>query len=87
MREAHLRDGVALCKFLSWLEKTITSGTTLTEVQVDEKLTGLRKQQEGFVEPSFPTIAGALWWWGECVRLYCCSGVLLFFFDSGVMGE
>lgn len=60
MKEAHLRDGVALCKFFCWLEKTIVSGTTVTEVEVDEKLTGLRAQQQGFVEPSFPTIAGVV---------------------------
>lgn len=59
MKEAHLRDGVALCKFFCWLEKTIASGTTITEVEVDDKLTGLRAQQQGFVEPSFATIAGA----------------------------
>ncbi len=26
MREAHLRDGAALVRFLCWLEKTIASG-------------------------------------------------------------
>jgi Xaa-Pro aminopeptidase len=57
--EAHLRDGVALAKFLSWLDKTIASGTTLTEVEIDEHLTAQRAAQEGFIEPSFPTIAGA----------------------------
>lgn len=37
----------------------IGSGATLSEVEVDLELTGRRKQQQGFVEPSFPTIAGA----------------------------
>jgi Xaa-Pro aminopeptidase len=37
----------------------ISSGATLTEVEVDLELTGRRKQQQGFIEPSFPTIAGA----------------------------
>ena len=57
--EAHLRDGVALAKFLSWLDKTIASGKILTEVEIDEHLTAQRAAQEGFIEPSFPTIAGA----------------------------
>lgn len=57
--EAHLRDGVALAKFLSWLDKTIASGKTLSEVEIDEHLTAQRAAQEGFIEPSFPTIAGA----------------------------
>ena len=34
-------------------------GAELTEVGVDEYLTGRRAAQPGFVEPSFPTIAGA----------------------------
>lgn len=128
MREAHLRDAVAICDFLNWLESKvgasncsgytgcaawkvsqacnihmsvrvlmnkpchnlryahgallmdvrhntpaplcrcfraclptaqIASGGTLTEVEVDLELTGRRRQQQGFIEPSFPTIAGA----------------------------
>lgn len=35
------------------------NGKTITEVQVDEYLTGKRAQQQGFIETSFPTIAGA----------------------------
>ena len=34
-------------------------GHTFTEVQIDEELTARRAAQPGFVEPSFPTIAGA----------------------------
>ena len=34
-------------------------GKTITEVEVDEYLTGRRAAQGGFVETSFPTIAGA----------------------------
>ena len=34
MREAHLRDAVALCDFFAFLEDTIGAGGTLTEVQV-----------------------------------------------------
>ena len=35
------------------------TGASLTEVEVDEHLTARRSAQQGFVEPSFPTIAGA----------------------------
>lgn len=59
MREAHLRDGAALANFLSWLEAKIAGGATVTECEVDEKLNACRAEQEGFFEPSFPTIAGA----------------------------
>lgn len=34
------------------------AGRRLTEVQLDEELTGRRKAMPGFLEPSFPTIAG-----------------------------
>jgi Xaa-Pro aminopeptidase len=57
--EAHARDGVALVKFFNWLEKTIESGVTLTECEIDTELTARRAAQAGFIELSFPTIAGA----------------------------
>ena len=36
----------------------IAAGRTVNEVEVDEFLTGQRRSQPGFIEPSFPTIAG-----------------------------
>lgn len=41
------------------------AGKTLTEVEIDEHLTARRAAQPGFVEPSFPTIAG---------EAFLCSG-------------
>lgn len=59
MREAHIADGVAMAKFMAWLEHTIvTEGKKVSEVEIDQKLTGERAKQPGFKEPSFPTIAG-----------------------------
>ncbi len=58
MREAMLRDGVALVKFHRWLDESMAKGEKLTEISVDEKLTALRAQQPGFKERSFATIAG-----------------------------
>ncbi len=57
MRNAHLKDGVAMTKFMYWL-KNNASKTAMTELSVAEYLKGLRKAQEGFVEESFTTIAG-----------------------------
>ena len=37
----------------------IAAGKTLSEVEVDTFLTGRRAAQAGFIEPSFPTIAGS----------------------------
>lgn len=33
MREAHLRDAVAICDFFAWFEATIASGRELSEVR------------------------------------------------------
>lgn len=53
---AHIRDGVALCKFLHWLDKTKQD---LTEIDVVKKLYSFRKKQKLFHSVSFATIAGA----------------------------
>lgn len=51
-------DGVAMVRFLRWLEAALEGGETLTEVDVGEKLHGFRAAQPGFVSESFATIAG-----------------------------
>lgn len=58
MREAHLRDAVAIVQFLQWLDDEIAGGGTVSEVEVDERLTARRRAQPGFMDCSFPTIAG-----------------------------
>uniref|UniRef100_A0A7S1T924 PPIase cyclophilin-type domain-containing protein n=1 Tax=Compsopogon caeruleus TaxID=31354 RepID=A0A7S1T924_9RHOD len=59
MRDAHLRDGAALCAFLDHLEKIIESGEEPTEFQVGEMVRAFRARQEGFIDTSFDTIAGS----------------------------
>ena len=65
---AMLRDGVAMVKFLKWLddcfvETAVANSTSstlqsnLTELSIDRKLTALRAEQEGFRGLSFDTIA------------------------------
>jgi Xaa-Pro aminopeptidase len=59
MRRAHIVDGAAMAKFMAWLEETIVNeGRAVSEVEIDEKLTACRAAQPGFLEVSFPTIAG-----------------------------
>ncbi|MEO4185262.1 aminopeptidase P family protein [Acinetobacter pittii] len=58
IRHAMLKDGVALCHFFHWLEKTLHHGESISELTIDEKITAFRAQQEGFIGPSFSTIAG-----------------------------
>lgn len=56
-REAMIRDGVAMVKFLMWAEKTIPQGG-VQELDIPKKLTEYRSQQEKYVGESFDTIAG-----------------------------
>lgn len=59
MRRAHIVDGAAMAHFMAWLTNAImVEGRSVSEVEVDEVLTGFRAQQPGFKEVSFPTIAG-----------------------------
>lgn len=57
MRACHLRDGAAMAEFMSWLEDELNT-RSVSEVEVDEKVTACRAAAGGFIEPSFPTIAG-----------------------------
>ena len=57
MGDCHRRDGAAVVRFMRWLEDNIPSGT-VTEVNLDEQLQGLRAEAPEFKGPSFPTIAG-----------------------------
>ena len=57
IREAHIRDGVAMVKFLKWLRDEVQNGE-VTELSAAEKLEGFRSQQDDFVGPSFETISG-----------------------------
>ena len=56
-RNAMIRDGVAMVKFLHWLKQTMKSGNYPTEMEVDRKLTSLRAEQPLFRDISFDTIA------------------------------
>lgn len=57
LRKAMQRDGVALVKFLKWLEETVPGGQE-TEISVDRKLHELRAAQPLYKGESFDTIAG-----------------------------
>lgn len=57
LRQAMQRDGVALVKFLKWLEEAVPQGTE-TEISVDRKLHELRAAQPLYMGESFDTIAG-----------------------------
>ncbi len=53
---AHVRDGVALVRFLRWLEEAVPEGG-VTELSAARRLDAFRAEAETFVEPSFETIS------------------------------
>ena len=58
-RSAMLKDGIAMVKFLKWLDEACgQNGHRETEISIDRKLTGLRAEQPLYRDISFDTIAG-----------------------------
>ncbi len=57
IRAAHIRDGLALSRFLGWLGAQAPG--SVDEIAAQEKLLGYRKLNNGFQYPSFPSISGA----------------------------
>lgn len=56
-RNAHVKDAVAMCKFMYWLKKNVGK-IPMTEISASDYLAELRAQQEGFLDLSFDTICG-----------------------------
>ncbi len=59
MQQANLKASWAKTLTLQWIELQIETGHSISEKDVANKIEGLYKQQEGFYDLSFPTIAGA----------------------------
>ncbi|GAA0861597.1 aminopeptidase P family protein [Paraclostridium tenue] len=57
IRNSHLKDGIAFTKFMYWLKNNVGK-VEISEISAAEKLESLRREQDGFIEPSFATIAG-----------------------------
>ena len=56
IRKAHIRDGVALTKFIYWIKKSVASGETITELSAAEKLEEFRREGKNYVGQSFSPI-------------------------------
>jgi Xaa-Pro aminopeptidase len=56
-RNAHIRDGAALCRFLMWLEDA-SQNIPLDEMRIAQQLLAFRKDTGLLRDLSFPTIAG-----------------------------
>lgn len=57
IRKAHVKDGVALTKFMIWLKKN-AGREAITELSASRKLEEFRREQDGFLQPSFAPICG-----------------------------
>lgn len=57
MENAHIKDGVAVVRFIKWLKENIGK-EVITEMSAGDKVLEFRKLGEDFVYPSFDTIAG-----------------------------
>jgi Xaa-Pro aminopeptidase len=57
-RDAHLRDGVVLCRFLSWLDAEARTGDP-DELTASDRLESFRRETNLLEDLSFDTISGA----------------------------
>jgi Xaa-Pro aminopeptidase len=55
IKKAHKHDGLAVVKFLKWLERNIRNN--IDEIQASQKLLDFRKESKDFIYPSFETIS------------------------------
>lgn len=58
IKQAHIADGVALCRFFFWLEKELSNNQLHTEFKLSEQLSEFRKEHKSFYSLSFDVIAG-----------------------------
>jgi Xaa-Pro aminopeptidase len=56
-RDCHVRDGVAVVRFLSWLESAVGRGEAISEIGAAERLVAFRAEGEHFQGISFESIS------------------------------
>ncbi len=59
MKACHIRDGVAMSKFLCWLDAEVAAGKLHDEAVLADKLAMFRKEDPSLVDLSFDTISAA----------------------------
>ncbi|MCL6270643.1 aminopeptidase P family protein [Sansalvadorimonas sp. 2012CJ34-2] len=57
MKAAHIQDGIAMCRFLAWVDREVEAGNPNDEETLAAKLLEFRQGVEGFIAPSFPSIS------------------------------
>ncbi len=58
IRSAHIEDGIALTRFIKWIDENQNSSKHMDELSIEAKLEQFRREGKNYIEPSFPTIAG-----------------------------
>ncbi len=59
MKACHIRDGVAMCKFLCWLDTEVAAGKLHDEATLSDRLEAFRKEDPTLMDLSFDTISAA----------------------------
>ncbi|EGU29601.1 aminopeptidase P family protein [Vibrio scophthalmi] len=59
MKACHIRDGVAMVTFLSWLDNEVAQGKLHNEAQLADKLEAIRRMDPSLMDLSFDTISAA----------------------------
>ncbi len=59
MKACHIRDGVAMSKFLSWLDAEVVAGNLHDEATLADKLEAFRNEDPTLMDLSFDTISAA----------------------------
>lgn len=59
MKACHIRDGVAMSKFLSWLDAEVVAGNLHDEATLSDKLEAFRSEDPTLMDLSFDTISAA----------------------------
>lgn len=59
MKACHIRDGVAMTKFLCWLDGEVASGNLHNEATLSDTLESFRKEDPTLMDLSFDTISAA----------------------------
>ncbi|MFZ3511280.1 aminopeptidase P family protein [Vibrio harveyi] len=59
MKACHIRDGVAMSKFLSWLDTEVVAGNLHDEATLADKLEAFRSEDPTLMDLSFDTISAA----------------------------
>ena len=57
MRGAHIQDGIAVTRFLAWVDREVAAGKPHNEETFARKLLECREDVEGFLAPSFGSIS------------------------------